>query len=203
MATLIAAFSSYFNKWHALLRGTWVNVLDEEIASFVSMFTLSSVSDLASVLRRATEGMTSEDIMHELIVSFIDLAHRYKDMGSGFTAYLVSSMKYRVYKWVSTAREMPLVRYEDSVDGAVCEAEGVPDTILLTDPDLLPGITSQMRTILYMRYVTGMTASDIAEYLHVSASTVRSRIAAARKILRQVDPREDTLLDEESHSPSG
>lgn len=74
-------------------------------------------------------------------------------------------------------KQEPLEDYENTLQQPPFEIDDVLGAILKLPVD--------QKTAVYMYYYEGYSTADIASYLHCPQATVRSRLARARKTLKQ------------------
>lgn len=193
---LISAFTPYLNKWVDVVTGRVFNTLDKEIATFIGFFNAGSIHELRDRFRVAFYDMDNVEVLDELIVIFGGFVEKYRRRGNYFAGYLKSTFKYRVYDLVKGRLEVPnLVLDDDLYNNLIvvhpASAPGTPETNVLDDPSLFPCLNTMERTILYRKYMDGMSTNDIASLYSCTRDTINRYIRQAKAKLRR-------WLDEES-----
>jgi len=195
---LISAFAPYLNKWVDVVTGRVFNTLDKEIAAFIGFFNARSIHELRDRFKVAFYDMDNVEVLDELIVIFGGFVKKYEKRDNYFAGYLKSTFKYRVYDLVRGKLEVPNLVLDDDLYNTLivihpASAPGEPETNILDDPSLFPSLSTMERTILYKRYMDGMSTNDIASLYSCTRDTINRYIRQAKAKLR-------SWLDEESSS---
>ena len=131
-------------------------------------------------IKRTGDREIALDITQEALVSISRNLRKLADP-AGFPKWSFRILERRYIDWQrKTIREREVISPEEAQKEPAREDEtedkiGVSQLLARTDPEI--------RVVLQLYYLDGMTVSEIAEVLNVPAGTVKSRLYYARKQL--------------------
>ncbi|UJR82263.1 sigma-70 family RNA polymerase sigma factor [Sandaracinus amylolyticus] len=140
---------------------------------------------LALGLRILRERREAEDLVHDVFLEVWRRAHSYDPSRASVRAWLVLMMRSRSLdrrKSHAFARSAPLAH-----DPRVAPASESPAVLLdrARVAAALAALPEAQRDVLVLGYFEGLSSSEIAERLGAPIGTVKSRVAAALKALRE------------------
>ena len=130
----------------------------------------------------------AEDLCHEVFLSVLDAAGRYREEGK-FVSWLMGITMRRVRAWQRTQSNRTQLM-KDRGDQELLLAVQVPkepDETLARRQEIrmaLSGLTSDQREVLMLRAAEGRSGEEIARYLGISETAVWSRLKRAHKTAR-------------------
>lgn len=148
---------------------------------------------LALGLRRLRDRQEVEDVLHDVFLEVWTNAHSYDAQRGSVKTWLCLIMRSRT---IDASRKVRRTR-SDSLEESSLE---INDLVAEQDPsarpdeaklrDTIKSLPHRLREVLGLFYFTGLTCREAAERIDIPIGTVKSRLRAARKALR------NALLDD-------
>lgn len=122
----------------------------------------------------------AEDYVHQAYLKALEQYELFENMHDlQIKGWLFTTIK-RLF--VDVYRKQRRVIYTDDMVDIPFHAN--IDSQIITE-DLIKQLPEHCRAVVYMRYIEGYNSTEISQILNINASTVRSRLSQALKILRE------------------
>lgn len=147
---------------------------------------------MAVGIKRIKDRPEVEDVLHDVFMEVWRNARSYDPERASVRTWLLLLMRSRTLDAARKVRRNRLDSLEDAR-----ERDDAPDEILIAQDDPSAGVDhgkmrqmvaqlpERLRHVLALTYFTGLTSGEVAEKIEIPRGTVKSRLRAARKALRE------------------
>jgi len=159
-------------------RQLWEGIRRKDTSAFDTVYR-SYGAGLQGFLRQFLGNLqAAEDITQETFAGIWQHPNGFDPERGTLRSYIFGAGRKRASEWWRRQKP-PSHSTDELVEGCKAETQSVIGNAFAKLP-------AEQRTILWLREVEGQSYAELAEILEIPEGTVRSRLFAARKALRQV-----------------
>lgn len=167
----------------------WVKVQENDINAFDRLYRKYWELVYAAAFKRLADTDYAKDITQDI---FLQLwIRREKVTIDNFPAYLLTSVKNNVLKWI--AKEQKFIPVPELLSELEATRDGADAGVMLKEfmiayHAVLKTLTPSQQQIFEMRFDQNLSTATIAEKLNISRKTVQNQLGKSLEILRESFP---------------
>lgn len=156
----------------------WERIRRRDVTAFDELYRTHSAGLNAFLRRTLGNRQAAEDVVQEMFATIWQSPNGFDPARGTLRSYLFGTSRKRAVEWWRRQkRETAIV--EDRAAEPRTEAQSVIENALAKLP-------LEQRSLLWLREVEGLSYVELAAILEIPLGTVRSRLFAARKTLREI-----------------
>jgi RNA polymerase sigma-70 factor, ECF subfamily len=156
----------------------WEGIRRKEPAAFDELYRTHGAALRGFLKQFLGNRQAAEDVTQETFVSIWQRPNGFDSQRGTLRSYIFGAGRKRAMEWWRN-RKPEHEATTEPVDGGNTETQSLIGNAFAKLP-------AEQRTLLWLREVEGQPYAELAQILGIAEGTVRSRLFAARKALRQI-----------------